>query len=418
MITLLKNPAQIVTVDTNGKNFKRGKELAEIGVVSEHSIVVEDDLIVDVIPTISSDKTGADKIIDLENKVILPGLIECHTHSVFAGSRGNEFRLKLKGVTYEEIAASGGGINSTVKAVRNASFDELYAITKERVDYFISQGITTLEIKSGYGLDFENEIKILNVINKLNEQYPIDIVPTFLGAHTVPNELKGNREKYIDSLINEMLPYIASNNLAEFCDAFCEPGAFSADEVDAIFSSAVKNGFKIKLHTEQFNNIGGLDTALKHNAVSVDHLEVIKNTDIVKLSGIDTVAVLLPGVSFFLNYGFAPARELIENDAIVALATDYNPGSSHIANLNLIMSFAALKMKMSIEETISAVTINAAKSLNRNKTTGSIEKGKKADFAVFNTNDYSDIVYNVGKNLNCMTIKDGKIIYSANGAVK
>lgn len=418
MITLLKNPAQIVTVDTNGKNFKRGKELAKIGVVSEHSIVVEDDLIVDIIPTISADKTGADKIIDLENKVILPGLIECHTHSVFAGSRGNEFRLKLKGVTYEEIAASGGGINSTVKAVRNASFDELYAITKERVDYFISQGITTLEIKSGYGLDFENEIKILNVINKLNEQYPIDIVPTFLGAHTVPNELKGNREKYIDSLINEMLPYIASNNLAEFCDAFCEPGAFSADEVDAIFSSAVKHGFKIKLHTEQFNNIGGLDTALKHNAVSVDHLEVIKNTDIVKLSGIDTVAVLLPGVSFFLNYGFAPARELIENDAIVALATDYNPGSSHIANLNLIMSFAALKMKMSIEETISAVTINAAKSLNRNKTTGSIEKGKKADFAVFNTNDYSDIVYNVGKNLNCMTIKDGKIIYSANGAVK
>ncbi len=418
MITLLKNPAQIVTVDTNGKNFKRGKELAEIGVVSEHSIVVEDDLIVDVIPNISADKTGADKIIDLENKVILPGLIECHTHSVFAGSRGNEFRLKLKGVTYEEIAASGGGINSTVKAVRNASFDELYAITKERVDYFISQGITTLEIKSGYGLDFENEIKILNVINKLNEQYPIDIVPTFLGAHTVPNELKGNREKYIDSLINEMLPYIASNNLAEFCDAFCEPGAFSADEVDAIFSSAVKHGFKIKLHTEQFNNIGGLDTALKHNAISVDHLEVIKNTDIVKLSGIDTVAVLLPGVSFFLNYGFAPARELIENDAIVALATDYNPGSSHIANLNLIMSFAALKMKMSIEETISAVTINAAKSLNRNKTTGSIEKGKKADFAVFNTNDYSDIVYNVGKNLNCMTIKDGKIIYSANGALK
>jgi imidazolonepropionase len=418
MITLLKNPAQIVTVDTNGKNFKRGKELAEIGVVSEHSIVVEDDLIVDVIPTISSDKTGADKIIDLENKVVLPGLIECHTHSVFAGSRGNEFRLKLKGVTYEEIAASGGGINSTVKTVRNASFDELYAITKERVDYFISQGITTLEIKSGYGLDFENEIKILNVIKKLNEQYPVDIVPTFLGAHTVPNELKGNREKYIDSLINEMLPYIASNNLAEFCDAFCEPGAFSADEVDAIFSSAVKHGFKIKLHTEQFNNIGGLDTALKHNAISVDHLEVIKNTDIVKLSGIDTVAVLLPGVSFFLNYGFAPARELIENDAIVALATDYNPGSSHIANLNLIMSFAALKMKMSIEETISAVTINAAKSLNRNKTTGSIEKGKKADFAVFNTNDYSDIVYNVGKNLNCMTIKDGKIIYSANGALK
>jgi len=417
MITLLKNPVQIVTVNTNGKNYKRGNELADAGVIENHSLIIENDIIADLIPNSFLNKINVDKEIDLTNKVLLPGLIECHTHSVFAGSRANEFRLKLKGVSYEEIAASGGGINTTVQAVRSATFEELLQISKKKVDYFISQGITTLEIKSGYGLSFEDEIKMLNVIKGLNNIYPIDIVSTFLGAHTIPNELKANREEYINSIINEMLPYVAANNLAEFCDGFCEPSAFSSKEIDYIFNKAVELGLKTKLHTEQFNNIGGLDVALKHNSISVDHLEVIKMTDIQNFFDIDTVAVLLPGVSFFLNYDYAPARELIENNAIIALATDYNPGSSHIANINLIMSLAALKMKMSIEETISAVTINAAKSVDRNKIVGSIEIGKKADFAIFDTEDYADIVYNVGKNLNCMTIKDGKVIYNTNGAV-
>lgn len=416
MISLLKNPSQIVTVNSNGKNFKRGNELADVEVLHDHSVIIENDTIIDIIPTSSFNKIRADKEIDLTNKVLLPGLVECHTHSVFAGSRANEFRLKLKGASYEEIAASGGGINTTVQAVRAASLEELLQITGKRVDYFISQGITTLEIKSGYGLNFEDEIKILNVVNELNKRYPIEIVSTFLGAHTIPKELKNNREEYIDLIINKMLPYVASNNLAEFCDGFCEPSAFSADEIDRIFGKAVELGLKIKLHTEQFNNIGGLDVALKHNAVSVDHLEVIEKRDIAKFSDTETVAVLLPGVSFFLNYDYAPARQLIENNAIVALATDYNPGSSHIANMNLIMSLAALKMKMSIEETISAVTINAAKSLDRNKTIGSIEIGKKADFSVFDTKDYADIVYSVGRNLNCMTIKNGIVIYTVNGA--
>ena len=208
-----------------------------------------------------------------------------------------------------------------------------------------------------------------------------------------------------------MIPHIAEQKLAEFCDGFCEATAFSANEIDEIFSAAVKKGLKLKLHTEQFNAIGGLDVALKHKAVSVDHLEVIKDDDIPKLGKSDTVAVLLPGVSFFLNHSYAPARKLIEQNAIVALATDFNPGSSHISSLSLIMSLAALKMKMTIEETISAVTINSAKALCREKSIGSIEIGKKADFAVFNTSDYSDIVYSIGNNLNCMTIKDGIIIY-------
>lgn len=411
MKTLLFNPASIVTVNTSGKNFKRGKELSEIGCFYEHSILVEDDLIKDILPTSSLDKTKFEKVIDVSGKTVLPGLVECHTHTAFAGSRADEFRQKLSGIGYEEIAKKGGGINTTVQAVRSSSFEELINLIKPRIDHFISQGITTLEIKSGYGLNFENERKLLQVINFLNEIYPIDIVPTFLGAHTFPPEYKNDHRGYSDEIINKMIPHFAEQKLAEFCDGFCEDTAFSANEIDEIFSCADKHGLKLKLHTEQFNSIGGLDIALKHKAVSVDHLEVIKDEYIPKLGKTDTVSVLLPGVSFFLNHTFAPARKLIEQNAIVALATDYNPGSSHISSLSLIMSIAALKMKMTIEETISAVTINAAKALCREKTIGSIEIEKKADFAIFNTPDYSDIVYSIGSNLNRMTMKDGIVIY-------
>lgn len=411
MKTILFNPASIVTVNTQGKNFKRGKDLNDISCLYDHSIIVEDDLIKDLIPTQSIDKNNFEKIIDLTGKTVLPGLVECHTHTAFAGSRANEFREKLAGIGYEEIAKKGGGINTTVQAVRSSSFEELVNLIKPRIENFISQGITTLEIKSGYGLNFENERKLLQVINFLNEIYPIDIVPTFLGAHTFPNELKSDQKKYIEEIINKMIPHFAEQKLAEFCDGFCEATAFSAEQIDEIFSAAEKVGFKLKLHTEQFNAIGGLDVALKHNSVSVDHLEVIKAEDIPNVCNSETVAVLLPGVSFFLNHQYAPARKLIDQNAIIALATDFNPGSSHISSLSLIMSLAVLKMKMTIEETISAVTINSSKALCKEKSIGSIEIGKKADFAVFNTPDYSDIVYSIGRNLNCMTIKNGEVIY-------
>jgi imidazolonepropionase len=415
MQKVLLNPSQIVTVNTSGKNYKRGSELKDIGLVTGHSIVIENDIIKDIIPTGSLKNASEKDIVDLSGKTVLPGLVESHTHTAFAGSRADEFRMKISGIHYEEIAAKGGGILSTVKAVRETSFEQLISIISPRVQYFISQGITTLEIKSGYGLDFDNEIKLLHLINYLNEIYAIDIIPTFLGAHTYPPEFKDDHTGYLDLLINKIIPHIAKNNLAVFCDAFCEKTAFTAEETGRIFDKAQKNGLGLKLHTEQFNNIGGLDTALIRNAVSVDHLEVLREIDIAKLAKSDTVATLLPGVSFFLNYGYAPARNLIDSGAIVALATDYNPGSSHIANMSLIMSLSCLKMKMTIEESISAVTINAAKALNKNIETGSIEPGKKADFAVFDTEEYSDIVYQIGKNINCMTIKNGKIIYDSKG---
>lgn len=414
MRKLLKSPIQIITVDTKGKNYKRSKDASDIAPIYDHSIAIEDNTIIDIIPNAKINKGSYDEIINCEGKIVLPGLIECHTHTAFAGSRSNEFLMRLNGATYEQIAESGGGIISTVKAVRQSSFEELINLIRPRIDLFISQGVTTLEIKSGYGLSYYDEIKLLQVINHFKKTLPIEIIPTFLGAHTYPPEYKNDHKKYLKIISDELLPFIIKNGLAEYIDAFCENGAFSSDEVDQIFNKAKKLGYKLRLHTEQFNNIGGLDIALKHKALSVDHLEVIKETDIQKLSGSETVAVLLPGVSFFLDYQYAPARKLIDNNSIVALSTDYNPGSSNIPNIHLIMSLAVLMMRMTAEETISGVTINAAKALDINNKTGSIEIGKQADFAVFSAKDYSEIVYNIGQNLNEMTIKNGNIIYKRN----
>jgi imidazolonepropionase len=411
MKKLFTNASQIVTCNTNGKNFKRGNELSELEVIENHTILCENGIIKDIIPNYAANKISIDEKISLSGKVVLPGLIDCHTHTAFAGSRANEFKEKIAGVHYEEIAKRGGGILTTVNAVRNTSLTDLVEIIKPPVKEFIAQGVTTLEIKSGYGLDFENEIKLLHAIKIINEIFPIDIVSTFLGAHTFPPEFKDEHAGYVDLIVNKMIPHIAKNKLAEFCDGFCESTAVTSSEIDRIFTAASDAGLKLKLHTEQFNNIGGLDVALKHNATSVDHLEVLKEEDYLKFQNSETVAVLLPGVSLFLDYQFAPARKLIENNAIVALATDYNPGSSHILNLHLIMSLAAIKMKMKIEEIINSVTINAAKALNREQSVGSIEIGKKADFAVFDANEYSEIIYNVGRNLLSHTIKDGEIIF-------
>jgi imidazolonepropionase len=414
MKKLLKSPAKIVTVDTNGRNYRRGKDSSALSILYDHSIIIENKIIKDFIPNSKVGEHTFDKVIDLSGMIILPGLVECHTHTAFTGSRSNEFFMRLKGATYQEIAEAGGGIISTVKAVRQSSFEELVRIIKSKIDLFISQGVTTLEIKSGYGLSYYDEIKILQVINYFKQSLPINIIPTFLGAHTYPPEYKNDHKKYLKIIIDELLPFIIKNGLAEYVDAFCEKGAFSSEEVDKIFSKAKKLGYKLRLHTEQFNNVGGLDVALKHNALSVDHLEVITENDVNKLSGSDTVAVLLPGVSFFLNYQFAPARQLIDNNAIVALSTDFNPGSSNIPNLHLIMSIAALKMGMNAEEIISGVTINAAKALGISDKIGSIEIGKEADFAVFNLDNYEDIIYNTGQNLNIMTIKNGEIVYKQN----
>lgn len=410
MKTLLTDISQIVTVDTGGKNFKRGKEMSDLSLLENHSILIEDGKILDFISNFSSIPTF-DKIISCNGKVVLPGFVECHTHALFAGSRADEFVRKLNGATYEEIAKAGGGILTTVNSVRNSSFPQLSLILKKRINSFIKQGVTSIEIKSGYGLNLQNEIKMLEVINGQKKSFQINIVPTFLGAHTFPEDFKTNHPGYIREIIDKMLPLIEEKNLAVFCDAFCESTAFNKLETEEIFSASTKHNLKLKIHTEQFNNIGGLELALEQNCTSIDHLEVITDEQISLFRDSDSVAVLLPGVSYFLNYQFAPARKIIDADGIVALATDYNPGSSHISKISYIMSLAALKMNIKPEEIISAYTINAAKAIGKDKNCGSIEIGKDADFAILNCDSYNDLIYDFSNELNYMTISKGEIIY-------
>jgi len=418
MITILHNPSQIITVNSDGVNYKIKKTINDLGILENHSIVIEDGIIKDIIHSSTVHKFTVDNTIVVSGKTVLPGFVDCHTHSVFAGSRANEFREKLAGKSYEDIVHEGGGINKTVQAVRELTFEELVQLAIPRINYFIQQGVTTLEIKSGYGLDLENEIKLLRAIKDLNEMFPIDIIPTFLGAHTYPPEFKSNHAGYIDLIINKMLPAIANEQLAVFCDAFIEDTAFSVNDIERVFDAANKLGFKLALHTEQFNNIGGIDLVDKFTIANVDHLEVLRDEDINKLAKSHTTAVLLPGVSLFQKYNYAPARKLIDNNIITALASDYNPGSCSISNISVIMGLAALNMQMTIEEVISAYTLNAANALLLSKDRGSIEIGKKADFSVLETDDYSDLVYNFGKNLNYITIKNGNIIYKKESIIE
>ncbi|MBK7866735.1 MAG: imidazolonepropionase [Ignavibacteriales bacterium] len=411
MLKRFANASQIVTVDSFGTGRKRGSDASCLNTLSGHDLIVENGRVKDFIQS-NSPLTTPHRTVDVKDKVITPGFVECHTHSLFAGDRSAEFRMKLEGKSYEDIAAMGGGIVSSVKAIRETSESDLLSLLLKRIDIFVSQGVTSLEIKSGYGLSYEAELKMLRVIKKAASLRNINIIPCFLGAHSVPTELKNDRKKYLSIIVDELLPRIKGENLATRCDAFCERSAFSPVEVEQVFTVAKSLGFQLTLHTEQFNNIGGLELALKMNALSVDHLEVLRDDQINLFIDSETVAVLLPGVSYTLDYSYAPARRLIDSGATVALATDYNPGTSNINSIFLIMSLAARKLKMTSEEIISAYTINSAAALGISNVTGSLEQGKLADLAILNISNYEQIIYNTAQNFNQMTVKSGKIIYN------
>ncbi|MBL7994581.1 imidazolonepropionase [bacterium] len=344
--------------------------------------------------------------------ITLPGLIDSHTHTIFAGSREDEFELKLKGATYQEIAARGGGIKNTMRATRKATRDELTATGLERLRNAIAFGITTIEIKSGYGLSFDDEIKMLEVIRSLRSLVPIDIASTFLGAHTLPPEFSENRQDYIGLICEKMIPYIAENKLAEFCDAFCEAGVFSIDETRTVFETAKHYGLKLKLHADQLTNSGGAELCAEMGAVSADHLETISERGIDALAKSNVVAGLLPGCSFFLHVQYPPVLKMIEAGIPIALATDFNPGSCMTQNLQMIMSIACTQMRMSPAEVVRAVTVNAARALDRNDI-GNIKTGMKADFALFRAPNYQFIPYNFAQNHISHVVKNGKIIFSA-----
>lgn len=407
---IIENAKQILTCSADGAKFKAGKAQSEIGLIENSGIYIENGKIKWIGKKLPKDllKKSVKKI-DAGNNIVLPGFIDSHTHLVFAGDRANEYAMRLAGKTYEEIAEAGGGIVNTVDAVRSTSKEKLKALAKKRVESFISFGVTTMEAKSGYGLDVKNEIKMLEVINELNDELPIDIIPAFLGAHAIP---KGTtKEEYIDIILYEMIPQTAKRKLAFFIDAFCEMYYFNAEETDKIFKQGVSFGLVPKLHTNQFYDIGGLKAAIDNKASSVDHLEVMKESEVLQLKGTGIVACILPGVSYFLNIPYAPARRFIENDVPVAIATDFNPGSCMTENIQLVMSLAAQKMEMKPEEIINAVTINAAAALCISDKAGSIEVGKQGDLVIFDMPDYNHLLYHFGVNCVSNVIKAGKVIY-------
>jgi imidazolonepropionase len=410
MNLLIENASQVVTCHTRGRRFKAGKYQSQAGLLENHSIYIDGGIIKWIGKKIpSAIKKKNLKKIDARNKTVLPGFIDSHTHLVFAGDRADEYSMRIKGATYEEIAKAGGGIINTVKAVRKALKNELIKFAKDRINSSISFGVTTIEAKSGYGLNVKNEIKMLEVIHSLRKEIPIDIYATFLGAHAFPKDKK--REEYIDEILYEMIPKAANRGLAAFIDAFCEKNYFTPKETEKIFLQGIKFGLIPKLHTNQFYSIGGIQTAVKCKAISVDHLEVMKESDIRALKGTGTIACLLPGVSYFLDIPYAPARKLIDSNVPIAIATDFNPGSCMTENIQLIMSMAVHKLKMNIEETINAVTINAAAALGISHKTGSIETGRQGDLVIFDVKNFREIFYHFGVNMTEIVIKKGKVIF-------
>ena len=350
--------------------------------------------------------------IDGTGKVVMPGLVDSHTHLIFAGSRENEFEQRIQGLSYQEIAGRGGGILSTVVATRQASFDELLALGRRRLDRMLSKGVTTVEAKSGYGLSLRDEMKILKVMKALQESHPIDIVSTFLGAHTVPKEFRQERARYVDLLTEEMIPQVAQERLAEFCDVFCEEKAFTLEESKKILETGKRYGLKPKIHADQLSSGGGAELAAEVNAYSADHLEYASPEGIQKMAEKGVTAVLLPGASFFLSMKkYPPAKDMIGQGVAVALATDLNPGSSMTESLPMMMTMGCTMYKLLPQEVIQATTIHAARSMGREKEIGCLEPGKQADLLVLDIPNYRYLPYHFGVDHVETVIKKGRIVY-------
>lgn len=356
----------------------------------------------------------ADNVEDLQNKCVTPGLIDCHTHVIYGGNRADEFEERLKGVSYQTIIEQGGGIHATVSATRAASLENLITQSFGRINALWKSGITTLEIKSGYGLDFDNEIKILTTAQKLTEQFPLTIKKTFLGAHTIPKEYKHDADQYVNLICEKIIPYLAQNNLADFVDVFCEKIAFNYQQTEKIFAAAQKNHLGIKCHADQLSNLGGTILAAEYGALSVDHLEYSTCADVKALAKSGTVAVLLPGAFYFLREKQLPPINLLREYQIpIALATDCNPGTSPILSLLLILNMAATLFGLTPEEALLGVTINAARALGMHDTHGSLSVGKIADLAIWEVPHPRDLVYYLGGNPLNKLIKEGKVVYKA-----
>lgn len=401
MKNIFINIKELVGVsEDNVKFIKKGTELSNINIIENAFLITEGDTILEYgkMNDLPVDLSNYN-ILDVDHRYILPTYADSHTHAIFAAPREGEFADRIRGLSYEEIAAKGGGILNSARKLRETKEDKLFEDAKKRIESLIKLGTGAIEIKSGYGLSVDGELKMLRVIKRLKNELPIPVKATFLGAHAIPTEFKNNPNGYLDLLINEVLPVIGKEELADYIDVFCETNYFSADDTKRILEAGEKYGLKPKIHVNQFTSIGGIEVATKHSAVSVDHLEVMTSEDINILAHSKTMATVLPSCSFFLSIPYAPVKELIERGAIVTLATDFNPGSSPSGNMNFVIALACIKMRMTPEQAINAATINGAAAMELENEIGTITIGKKANFIVTKKiNSLASIPYSFGEN--------------------
>lgn len=408
---IIKNASQLVTC--SGFTAKKGTEMNDLGIIENGAVVIQEGVIkwVGKTPDIPRQYEKVAEVIDATGKTVLPGFVDSHTHFVFGGYREEEYSWRLKGDNYMEIMQKGGGIVNTVTKTKEETKEYLMRIGMKRLDSMLTFGVTTVEGKSGYGLDYETEIKQLEVMRKLNLRHKIDVVSTFLGAHAVPKDYKGREDKFIDLMIDEVLPYVADKGLAEFCDVFCEKGVFSIEQSRRILSAAREKGLKLKMHADEICDLGGAGLAAQLKAVSADHLLMASDEGLKEMAENNVVATLLPGTAFSLKENFARARYMIDNNLAVALATDFNPGSCFTESIPLIIALATLYMNMTIEETITALTINGAAALDKADYIGSIDVNKKGDVVIHEYPSYKFIPYHIGVSTVETVIKDGEVVY-------
>ncbi|WP_121639222.1 imidazolonepropionase [Virgibacillus sp. Bac330] len=411
----VKNAAQVITMQGHTDKPAKKEAMKQLSIVENGSVLAQDGEIIAVgteaeIKNNYPDVVRNAKEIHATGKIVTPGLIDPHTHLVHAGTRENEYAMRLKGKTYMDIMHAGGGIHATTEATQKADFEQLYQAAKKRLDTFLLHGVTTIEAKSGYGLTTEHELKQLEVAQQLNKDHVMDIVSTFMGAHAIPITEKNHPEKFVDKVIHEMLPEVAKRNLAVFNDVFCERGVFTPDQSRRILEAGKQYGLIPKIHADEIEPYGGAELAAEVGAISADHLLKASEIGMNKMAENDVVGVLLPGTAFFLMAAFADARKMIDNGVAVALSTDANPGSSPTLSLPFIMNLGCLKMEMTPEEVLTATTINAAHAIDCAKEVGSLEVGKKADITIFDVPNYLTLSYQYGMNHVDTVIKNGGIV--------
>jgi len=416
---LITHAAQLLTIPAHEHGPQRGDRLGDLALIEDGALAVSNGVIVDRGPTVDlAAKYQAAQTIDAGKRVVMPGFVDPHTHVVFAGDRANEFERRIVGASYMEIMNAGGGIMSTVRATRAASVDELAAQTCARLDRMLQYGTTTAEAKTGYGLDTATELKMLDVIARLDAEHPIDLASTFLGAHAIPAEYKGREDEYTNLVVNEMLPAIAQHAARSlFCDVFCEDGAFMLAQSRRILMRAKELGFALKIHVDEFEPLGGTRLGVELGAVSVDHVVSTPQDEIELLGRSKTIAVSLPGTPFGLaQRDYTPARSILAAGGALAIATDLNPGTTWNESMQMIIALACRYLKLTQAQALAAATINAACAIGRGETIGSLEIGKQADVLIMDVSDYRSIGYQYGTNLVRSVIKHGRMVYSQTGA--